>query len=307
MIIPVKGEINKGLSYLITRSIEKAGSLNADTIILEIDTNGGRLDSTEEIMQTLLSCKQRTIAFVNTKAFSAGAYIAVSCDAIYMAPASVIGAATPVSLSPTGNVQETSSSFEEKITSGTVGLIKTAAQHKGHPDNIVSAMVDRDVVIDGIIEKGKLLTLTDTEAKKENIGLSLGTVKNISELLTKENMQEYNQIKYTLTWAEEVSLFLTNSAVSGILMMMGFMALYIEFKTPGFGLGASVAAVCFILFFWGHLIAGLAGVEELILFVIGIILILLEIFVIPGFGITGILGIIAIFVSLVSCNDKTSA
>lgn len=299
LVAPIKGEINKGLTYLVHRTLDEAEKKQVDLIIFEIDTNGGRLDATEEIMQMLIASSTRTVSFVNTKAFSAGAFIAVATDAIYMSPASVIGAATPVALTPGGGVQDTSSSFEEKITSGTKALIKTTAQHKGHPDNIVSAMVDRDIEIEGVIEKGKLLTLTNAEAASENVGLSKGTVKDIAELLALEGITDYDLDKIVTTWAEDIALLITNSGVSGVLMMIGMLGLYLEFKTPGFGLGGTLAILCFALFFWGHHIAGLAGMEDMVLFVIGVVLIIVEILFIPGFGLVGLSGIVLIFISLV--------
>ena len=299
VICPINGEINKGMAYFIHRGLEEAKSKNAKLIIFEIDTNGGRLDATEEIMQMLLSSSIPTASFINNKAFSAGAFIAVATDKIYMSPASVIGAATPVSVSSTGSPQETSSSFEEKITSGTKALIKTAAQHNGHPDDIVSAMVDRDIKIRGVIEEGKLLTLTNIEAESKKIQLSLGTVKNIDELLERENMSDYTVEEIIPSWSEGLALLITNSGVSGVLMMIGMMSIYLEFKTPGWGLGGTLALICFALFFWGHRIAGLAGMEDLLLFGIGAILLAIEIFFIPGFGYAGILGLICVFISLV--------
>jgi len=251
VVVPIKGEINKGLIYILHRGLKEAEAINASIVILEIDTNGGRLDATEEIMQMLLASPMKTISYINTKAFSAGAFIAVATDTIYMAPASVIGAATPVSISPTGGVQGTSNSFEEKITSGTMALIKTAAQHKGHPDRIVSAMVDRDIEIEGIIAKEKLLTLTNIEAEQDSVNLSRGTVKTIEELLNKEGVVDPIVTYIIPSWSEDLAILVTNSGVAGILMMIGMMGIYLEFKTPGFGLGGMMALLCFALFFWG--------------------------------------------------------
>ncbi len=296
-VIPVDGEINKGLVYLIRRGIKEAEASNAKAIILNMNTNGGRLDATEDIMEELSHTSVGTITFVDRKAFSAGAFIAVATQHIYMAPGSVIGAATPVMLGPRG-AREISESFEEKITSATRALIRTAAKRNNHPVKIVEAMVDKDVEIPNLISKGKLLTLTDEEAAEKKVGLSDGTVSSLEELLQKQGLAGAEIVKLKPLWSESLAIFLTNSIVSGLLMMLGLLGLYIEFKTPGFGLPGILGILALALFFWGHHVAGLAGFEELIILSLGLFLLAVEIFVIPGFGITGLVGILAIFLAI---------
>ncbi len=296
-VIPVDGEINKGLVYLIRRGIKEAEASNARAIILNMNTNGGRLDATEDIMEELSHTSVGTITFVDRKAFSAGAFIAVATQHIYMAPGSVIGAATPVMLGPRG-AREISESFEEKITSATRALIRTAAKRNNHPVKIVEAMVDKDVEIPNLISKGKLLTLTDEEAAEKKVGLSDGTVSSLEELLQKQGLAGAEIVKLKPLWSESLAIFLTNSIVSGLLMMLGLLGLYIEFKTPGFGLPGILGILALALFFWGHHVAGLAGFEELIILSLGLFLLAVEIFVIPGFGITGLVGILAIFLAI---------
>jgi membrane-bound serine protease (ClpP class) len=296
-VIPVDGEISKGLVYLIRRGIDEAEANNAKALILRMNTNGGRLDATEDIMEELGHTSVEAITFVDRKAFSAGAFIAVATNRIYMAPGSVIGAATPVMLGP-GGPKEIGKSFEEKVTSATRALIRSAAEKNGHPVKVVEAMVDRDVEIPGIIAKGKLLTLTDEEAAEKGIGLSEGTVSSIEEILQKEDMAGATVVKLKPLWSESAALFLTNSVVSGLLMMIGLLGLYIEFKTPGFGLPGIIGITALLLFFWGHRVAGLAGFEELAILFLGFFLLAVEIFVIPGFGVVGITGLIAIFLAI---------
>ena len=296
-VVPIEGEIERGLTYFIKRSVKEAEKYGARALIVHMDTNGGEFSATETIMDTLLDTSVETYTFVDKKAFSAGAFIAVATKHIYMAPASVIGAATPIAVGPTGGPVELSEAVEEKITSGIRALIGAAAEKNGHPRDIVEAMVDRDVEVKGVIEKGKLLTLTSKEAESEKVGLSEGTVENIDELV--EKIGGGRVVRAEISMSEKVARIITSSAVRSILLMLGLLGIYVEVKTPGFGLGGTVALLCFSLFFFGHYIAGLAGLEELLLFVVGVILLSIEIFLIPGFGITGLLGIGCILISFV--------
>ena len=297
LVISIDGEISKGLVYVIRRGIREAEAGKASAIVLRMNTNGGRLDATEEIMEELDHTSVDTITYVDRKSFSAGAFIAVATKHIYMAPSSLIGAATPVMIGP-GGPKELSKSFEEKITSATRAMIRSAAKRNGHPAKIVEAMVDKDVEIPDLIEKGKLLTLTSEEAAEEGVGLSEGTVSSLEELLQKQGLEGAKIVHLIPILSESVALFLTNSIVSGLLMMLGLLGLYIEFKTPGFGFPGILGATALALFFWGHRVAGLSGSPEIILLLVGFLLLALEIFVIPGFGVTGITGIIAIFTAI---------
>lgn len=296
-VVPVKGEIEKGLAYFVQRCVDEAADSDAKAVILHMDTNGGELGATENIMRTLLRCPFETYTFVDNKAFSAGALISVATKHIYMAPASVIGAATPIAMAPGGGVQNLGEAVEEKITSGVRALIATAAEENGHPRKVVEAMVDRDVEIRGIIEKGKLLTLTNKEAAKKQVNLSEGTVSGIDELIKKIGGGTVVTMKVSL--AEKVARMVTNSAVRSLLMMLGMLAIYVEIKAPGFGVGGISALVCFGLFFFGHYIAGLAGWEEFVLFAAGVAFVMVEIFLIPGFGIMGLSGMLLILGSFI--------
>lgn len=297
IVVPIDGEISKGLVYLVRRGIREAEKEKAKALIIEMNTNGGRLDATEEIMQELSHTPVRTITFVDRKAFSAGAFIAVATSRIYMTPGGLIGAATPVMIGP-GGAKELSKSFEEKITSATRAMVRAAAKKNGHPFAIVEAMVDRDVEIPGLSEKGKLLTLTSEEAAEEGVGLSAGTVSTIGEILEKQGLAGARVVRLDPLWSESLALLLTNSVVSGLLLMLGMLGLYIEFKTPGFGLPGILGLAALAVFFWGHRVAGLAGSEEIILLLLGFLLLAVEIFIIPGFGVVGVGGIVCVFLAI---------
>ena len=296
-IVPVKGEIERGLAYFVRRSVMEAEKNKAKALIIHMDTHGGELAATETIMEILLDSSVETYTFVDSKAFSAGAFISVATKHIYMSEASVIGAATPIAVGPTGGPSEIGEAVEEKITSAVRALMAAAAEKNGHPREIVEAMVDRDIEIRGVIEKGKLLTLTNKQAEAKKVGLSEGTVKNLDELI--EKIGGGKIVRMEISWSEKIARLITTSGVRSLLLMLGLLGIYVEVKTPGFGLGGTAALVCFSLFFFGHYIAGLAGWEELLLFTTGIILLSLEVFVIPGFGVAGLLGIILIVASFI--------
>ncbi len=298
-VVPVKGEIERGLAYFVNRCIKEAEKSHAEALIIHMDTHGGDLMSTEIIMEALLDCPIITYTFVDKKAFSAGAFIAVATKHIYMAEASVIGAATPVAMGPTGSAQDMGEAMEEKITSGVRALIATAAEKNGHPRKIVEAMVDRDVVVKGVIEKGKLLTLTNREAEKKSIRLSEGTVENLEILIKKIAGENVQVVRPEISWAEKIARLITSSGVRAALLMLGLLGIYVEVKSPGFGIGGTAAIACFSVFFFGHYVVGLAGWEELLLFIAGFALLTIEIFVLPGFGVAGLLGIVLILTSFV--------
>ncbi len=294
--IPVSGEIERGLAYFVRRAVREAEDAGADAIIVVMDTPGGDFASTEAIMRVLLNSSVETLTYVKGYAFSAGAFIAVSTQSIYMAPATVIGAATPVAAGP-GGPAEMGEAVEQKITSGIRAIMRAAAEENEHPLELVEAMVDRDVEIEGIIEKGKLLTLTNRQA--EEAGLSAGTFESLEDLLKEIFGESVDIVDTEISWAEKLARMLTGSGVRSLLLMLGLLGLYMEARTPGIGLAGAVSGICFVLFFFGHYAAGLAGWEELIIFMLGLTFLGLEIFIIPGFGVAGILGILLILTSLV--------
>ena len=302
-IIPVQGEIEKGLVWVIRRGIEEAEAGNASAIVLDMNTNGGAGDATEEIMGLLTRTDIPTYTFVDIKAFSAGAFIAVATDHIYMAPGSMIGAATPIAASPlTGAAAQLDDAHAEKITSAFRAMIGSTAEEKGHPVKVVEAMVDRDVEIPDLIEKGKLLTLTNSKALA--VGLSEGTVEDLDELFEATDLATAPRETIVVTPSERLARFLTGSMVTVLLLLGGLAGLYFEIKTPGFGLPGILGITCLALFFFGQNIAGLAGYEELILFAVGLTLLFIELFITPGFGLLGVAGILCLMVSIIAAMGK---
>ena len=306
-LIPIRGMIEPALLYVIRRGLDEARVSNARAVIFVMDTPGGTLDAASEIVRTIQALKVPTYTFVEKNAFSAGAIIALATDHIYMSPGSVIGDAMPIMMSPIGGVQEMSDDLKEKSVSAVAALIRSAAQEAGHRVDVAEKMVRRELElsIDGdvISPAGQLLTLTNVEAER-SVGpdsqslLSAGTAQNVDDLLTRIGLEGARKKELVVTATERVARFI--AAFAPLFLMGGLLGIYIEIKTPGFGLPGIVGIICLSIFFWGHHIAGLAGMEDLILFTMGAILLLVEILFIPGFGAVGLVGILLMLVALVN-------
>jgi membrane-bound serine protease (ClpP class) len=285
--VPVTGIIELGLAPFIERSLAEARAANAAAVILDIDTPGGRVDAAQRIVKALQDAEIPTYALVNPHAFSAGAMIALATDRVYMRPGSVIGAATPV----TGEGQ----TAPEKIVSAMRAEMRSLAERRGLDPRIAEAMVDESIAIEGVVEAGRLLTLTAVEA--ERIGYA-EIVADFAALMERLGIVAEHVVDTRPNWAEGVVRFITNPLVAPFLLSIGFLGLIIEIKTPAFGLAGIAGGTALALFFGGHYLVGLAGWEELILLSIGLVLLAIEIFVVPGFGVFGLLGIGGILASI---------
>ena len=284
----IDGEIDLGLAPYVTRVINEAEENNADAIIFKINTFGGRVDAATQIKDAILSSKVLTIAFVNNRAISAGALIALSCNKIVMVPGSSIGAATVV--------DETGKKQSEKYQSYMRSEMRSTAERNGRRTDIAEGMVDERIVVVGLDDSTKLITLTSEEALKYKIADTV--ITDFKDLLVAYNLKNAEEVQLTSNWAEDVVRFLNNPIVSSILIMIGFFGLMAEIKSPGWGVAGTAALISLSLFFGSSYILQLASILEILLFVFGLGLLLAEIFIIPGFGIAGISGIILIFASI---------
>lgn len=284
----IDGEIDLGLAPYVTRVINEANENNADAVIFKINTFGGRVDAATQIKDAILSSKVLTIAFINNRAISAGALIALSCNKIVMVPGSSIGAATVV--------DETGKKQSEKYQSYMRSEMRSTAEKNGRRTDIAEGMVDERIVIPGLVDSTKLVTLTSEEALRYKIADTV--VTDFKDLLKVYKLDKSEEIELTSNWAEAFVRFLNNPIVSSILIMIGFFGLMAEIKSPGWGVAGTAALISLALFFGSSYILQLASILEILLFVIGLGLLLAEIFIIPGFGVTGISGIILIFVSI---------
>lgn len=285
--IPVRGTVEHGLAPFIERSLREAEEAGASAVVLEFDTPGGRIDAAQRIVAAISDAELPVYAFVNRNAFSAGAMIALATDRIYMVPGAVIGAATPVD----GAGEKAS----EKIVSAMRAEMRALADRHGLDPQVAEAMVDEDIEIDGVVEKGKLLTLTTGEA----VGLGYAIeVASWDALLEGLELADADVVPATINWAESVVRFLTNPMVAPLLLSLGFLGLLFELKTPGFGVGGIVGLTALTLFFGSHFLIGLAGWEAAILLGVGVVLLGIEAFVVPGFGLFGIGGIIGVLAGI---------
>ncbi|WP_231597717.1 nodulation protein NfeD [Bacillus sp. SA1-12] len=286
-IIPLEETVEKGLAQYIKRTISEANAQEADHIILEIDTLGGAVDGAMEIADILRSSEIPITAYINRRAISAGAYIALNADQIYMAPGSQMGSAAII----TGD----GNAADDKAQSLWLSELKESAERNGRDPKYALAMADKDVDIPEYgAGKGDLLTLESKSALE--VGYSEGTAEDREDLLNQLNLSSAEIIEAKESFAEKVARFLTHPVVVPILLSIGSLGLVVELYSPGFGLAGITGLTSLFLFFYGHLVAGLAGMESIILFVLGIIFLIAELFV-PG-AILGVLGIGSIITSL---------
>lgn len=292
-VVPVEGIIDLGLAPFVQRVLDEATQAGAAAVILEINTFGGRVDAAVQIRDALLNARVRTVAFVNKRAISAGALISLAAETIVMSGGGTLGAATPVQGGAPG---ADALPVSEKTVSYVRKEFRATAEARKRPPLIAEAMVDADVAIRGIIDKGKLLTLTTDEALKHKVADF--RADTLDSALEKLGLGGAEVRRAAPNWAENVVRFLTHPVVSSLLISIAMLGILIEIRTPGFGVPGALGIASLGLFFWGHWLVQLAGWEELLLAAAGVILLLLEVLVIPGFGAAGILGIVAILASL---------
>ena len=284
----IENEIDLGLAPYIRRVVSEAERENVDAIIFKINTFGGRVDAATQIKDAIISTNILTIAFINNRAISAGSLIALSCNKIAMVPGSSIGATTVV--------DQTGQKQSEKYQSYMRSEMRSTAERNGRRTDIVEGMVDERIVIEGLVDSTQLVTLTSEEAYKFGIADTLAN--NLDELLAAFSLESARKIEIHPNWAEGVVRFLNNGIVTSILIMIGFFGLLAEIKSPGWGVPGTAGLIALTLFFGSAYILQLASIIEILMFIIGVTLIILEIFIIPGFGIAGISGIVLVFISL---------
>lgn len=281
--VPVTDIIDMGLAPFIERVLEEATEAGTSAVVLDIATNGGRVDAAQRIVAAISRSEVPVYSFVNIRAHSAGAMIALSAERVFMRTGAVMGAATPVD----GQGEKAS----EKIVSAMRAEMRALAEARGLNPAIAAAMVDEGIVIEGVVEAGKLLTLTTEEA------VDLGYAQEVADweaLVANLSLGQATVVDATVNWAERVVRFFTNPVIVPFLLSLGFLGLVIEIKTAGFGLAGAAGLLSLSLFFGSHLLLGLAGAEDLLFVALGIILVGVEVFVIPGFGVFGVLGGLAL-------------
>ena len=306
-VLPIRENVDTPLAYLVRRGVKEAVKAQASVLILDMETKGGRVDVCMEIIDIIDEFKGQTITYVNREAYSAGAFIAVGTQKIYMAPQSVIGAAAPIFVAPGGGgPQAMPDTVEAKMVSAISAKVRTQAEKNGHSKEVVQAMVDKttELIVDGqvINKKGNILTLTDLEAAKiygtpQKPLLSLGTVASLDALLNKLGLAQATVVHVKRTGVERLASWL--NVIAPLLLIIGIAGVYLEMKTPGFGAPGIIGISAFLLYFLGGYIAGLSGMEWMIVFAIGLILVIAEIFLFPGTVVPGLIGMGMILAALV--------
>lgn len=281
--VPIQGEIEPGLAAFVARGLALAERSNG-VVLLEINTFGGRVDAATEIKDLVFKAEVPVIAYVSERAWSAGALIALSAPKIAMAPGSSMGAAEPRPM-------------EEKTVSAVRAEFEATAERWGRDRRLAAAMVDASVVVEGLSEEGKILTLSAQDAVE--YGMADLVAGSVHQVLSELGYESYELVRLEPHWAESIARFLTNSTISSLLLTLGFLGLVFEVMSPGWGVPGTAGLTCLALFFGGRYVAGLMGWEAILLFLVGLVLILLEIFVIPGFGVAGVLGMISVMSSIV--------
>ncbi len=282
-------EITPPASLRVEKAMEEAQEIKADLIIVHINTFGGTLDDADKIRTAFLQSPIPVWAYIDNNAASAGALISIACDSIFMHSGSSIGAATVVD--QTGAVQP------DKYQSYMRSLMRATAEAKGRRPDIAQAMVDPDIYVEGISDSGKVLTFTTKEAIQ--YGYCEAEVESVPEVLRHAGVDNYVIQEQRYTFLDKLIGFLITPVVSGILIMLIIGGIYFELQQPGIGFPLILALSAAALYFAPLYLEGLAAYWEILLFVVGIVLIILELFVIPGFGVAGVSGIICLVAGLV--------
>ncbi|HZK25248.1 MAG TPA: NfeD family protein [Oscillospiraceae bacterium] len=287
-VIKLEGEVEAGLYHFLQRAFTEAADNGASAIIMELNTPGGLVNSAKDIRDLIYDSGVPVYAYVRHSALSAGAFLALSCRELYMAPGSTIGAAQIQNLS--------GEAVDEKIISAWEAEMRTVAQNQSKDPQVAAAMVRQEIAIEGLVSDKQLLTLTSVEA--EEIGFTDGIFATRAELLTALGLPGAAIYTVKVSPAESLARFVAKPVGATLLLTIGLAALVIEIFMAGFGAAGVVSILAFALYFGGSIIAGFAGNEVIILFIAGIILMLIEA-VIPNFGVVGISGIVAMITAII--------
>ena len=302
--VPIEGMVDLGMAPFVARVIEEASLAEDGIVLLDINTFGGRVDAAVMIRDELINTPVRTIAFINPRAISAGALISLACQTIAISSGGTIGAVTPV----TGGDGKEPEAADEKFMSYMRTEMRSTAERRGRPGNVAEAMVDPDVEIEGVSEKGKVLTLATDDALR--LQIADFRAETAADVLAELELADAHIVETEFNWTEIVGRAVSNPVVSSFLLSLGFLGIMLELYQPGWGIPGTLGIACLLTFFFGHRVVQLAGSEEILLFMLGVALVLLEVFVIPGFGVSGIAGIalilVAVLLSLIGLDFRVS-
>ena len=293
--VPIQGTIDLGLPPFIKRVLTEAEAQSATAVIFDINTFGGRVDAATQIKDAILGANVPTVAFINRRAISAGALISLSCEKIYMTGGGLIGAATAVDMSGKKGSEKVISFMREEMAS--------TAEKRGRSKEIARGMVDEELNFTHLVIDGDSIEVKDIEGRKEGKLISLttdqalkykvadGTAEDMNALLESLGYEEATTYESKENWSEAVVRFLTNPVVASLLTTFGFLGILFELQSPGWGIPGMVGLICLILSLSASYIAELATMSDLLFIFAGIAMLMLELLIIPGFGIAGFGGI----------------
>lgn len=292
----IQEEIAPPVWHVTKKSLKAAQDTSADLILIHMNTYGGMLETADSIRTAVLHSPIPVWVFIDNNAASAGALISIACDSIYMRSGANIGAATVVN--------QTGEALPDKYQSYMRSMMRSTAETTGRDPKIAEGMVDPRISIPGVSDSGQVITFTSSEAMLH--GYCQGLAESIPEVLQKAGIKNFVIIRYELSIADKVIRFFINPIISGFLIMIIIGGIYFELQSPGIGFPIAASLLAAILYFAPLYVEGLAANWEIVIFVIGVILIAVEIFAIPGFGVTGALGIIMVIAGLaLSMVDNT--
>jgi len=290
MVMEIKAEIDPRMARYVKLALEHAETTKADYVIIDMDTYGGVLTDAKEIVDFIMDFKKPIWVYINSDAASAGALISIACDSIYMSPGATIGAATVVE--GTGG-----QAAPDKYQAYMRGIMRSTAEKTGRNPRIAEGMVDERIVIDSIKQEGRVITFTTSEALK--FGYCEAQVESIEEILKRNKIENYELEEYELSIPEKIIAIFLNPFISGILILVIIGGIYFELQTPGIGFPLFAAIISLLLYLVPYYLNGLAAYWEIIALFVGLILLGAEIFIIPGFGVAGVLGIGLTLTSLI--------
>ncbi|MCH7975730.1 MAG: hypothetical protein IIC18_04150, partial [Bacteroidetes bacterium] len=288
--VPIEGMIDKALAKYIDRALADAEEAGASVVLFEMDTFGGLVEAADLIRISILDAPVPTVVFINKNAASAGALISYAADRIVIAPGGSIGAATAVDAA--------GQYASEKVQSYMRSLMRATAEANGRDPRIAEAMVDETLAVPGVSEEGQLLSLSANEALR--LGVADAVLSSADEVVANLGLADRAQFAHYASGVERLLRFLGSPIVASILMLMMMGGLYFELQTPGVGFPGLMSFMGAALFFAPHYMLGLVESWEIVVFIVGVLLLLAEVFVTPGFGVAGITGLIMVLASLMA-------
>lgn len=289
-VMEIRDDIDPRMNRYVELALDQATALKADIIIIDMDTYGGAVNDANDIRTRILEYDEPVWVYINNDAASAGALISIACDSIYMRPGANIGAATVVNGAD-------GSQAPDKYQSYMRSIMRSTAEENGRDPLIAEGMVDDRVEIEGVTEAGKVITFTTSEAIKN--GFCEAEVASIRDIIEKNGVYDYELLEYELNETEKVIAFFLNPVVSGLLILVITGGIFFELQTPGVGFPLAAAGIALVLYLVPYYLNGLAANWEIAVLFLGIALIALEVFVIPGFGVAGIGGIVCVVGALI--------